>query len=409
MRARAAAALLAVVIAAAPAARLVAAPSINEKIQSQQSKISETHAKLSAKRHDLAIARVRESDLHTQLAETNAGIARVGATLDGLTTQVHASERQLAANKVQLDAAEATLARHNDALRHRIVDAYEHGDIGYLNVLLSATSFTEFVERWDDIRYLISETQRTVRERRAAEQAVSRARLGLEAQQIRLNDAVAQQQQVQSQLDSLASQRRGLLAAAVVARQAVAGQVAELEDLSAAEESSLESMIQERQREEEERRRALAEAARRAALLAGKGAPPPPVTAGAPGALSWPVSGPITSPFGMRPNPFGGGFEMHPGLDIGAPTGATIGAAAAGHVLFAGWYGGYGNAIILDHGGSLSTLYGHCSQIFVSVGQDVQRGQAIGAVGMTGRATGPHLHFEVRVNGVPVDPTTRLR
>jgi murein DD-endopeptidase MepM/ murein hydrolase activator NlpD len=99
---------------------------------------------------------------------------------------------------------------------------------------------------------------------------------------------------------------------------------------------------------------------------------------------------------------------MHPGIDIGAPQGATIAASAGGRVIFAGWYGGYGNAIIIDHGGSMSTLYGHCSQIFVSEGQDVQRGQAIGAVGMTGRATGPHLHFEVRVNGVPVDPTSRL-
>jgi len=383
------------------------AQGISSKIQAEQAKIRTTHDKLTQRRHALTVARVRESDLQGQLAETNAGITRVGAALDDLTVQVHQSERKLAQNKVQLDAAEATLARHNDALRRRIVDAYEHGDIGYLNVLLSATSFTEFVERWDDIGYLIAQTQRTVRERRAAEQAVSSARVGLEAQQIRLNDDVAAQQRVQSQLSSLAEQRRSLLAAARVQRQAVAGEVAQLEDLSAAEEGSLESLIRERQREEEERRRALAEAARRAALLAGK--PAPPETAAGPGAFSWPVSGPITSPFGLRPNPFGGGVETHPGIDIGAPSGATISAAAAGRVIFAGWYGGYGNAIILDHGGSMSTLYGHCSAVFVSVGQDVQRGQAIGAVGMTGRATGPHLHFEIRVNGVPVDPTTRLR
>ena len=83
-------------------------------------------------------------------------------------------------------------------------------------------------------------------------------------------------------------------------------------------------------------------------------------------------------------------------------------AAAAGRVIFAGWYGGYGNAIIIDHGGQTSSLYGHCSQLFVSNGQDVQAGQAIGAVGSTGVSTGPHLHFEVRVNGVAVDPTGRL-
>ena len=294
-----------------------------------------------------------------------------------------------------------------DALRKRIVDAYEHGEIGYLNVLLSATSFSEFVERWEDIRFLVAQTQRTVRERRTAEQKVSFARRSLQTQEGALEEAVAEQQRAQAQLDALAEQRKQLLAVAAVQRRTVAGQVAELEELSASEESALEGLIQERQREEEARRRALAEAARRAALL--NGTTPPPANPGAPGAFSWPVSGPITSGFGLRPNPFGSGVETHPGIDIGAPQGATIAAAAGGRVIFAGWYGGYGNAIIIDHGGSTSTLYGHCSQVFVSVGQDVQRGQAIGAVGMTGRATGPHLHFEVRVNCVPVDPTSRLR
>jgi len=399
-------ALLGLALVAGPP-HTAGATSISSKIESKQAELSATRSKLERRKHDLALARARESDLEGQLSETNAGISRVGATLDVLSGQVAASQRKLAWNKVQLDAAEATLARHNDALRRRIVDAYERGDVGYLNVLLAATSFNEFVERWDDIRYLVVQTERTVRERRAAEHAVASARVSLEGEQLRLNEAVATQQRVQAQLASLAEQRRSLVAAASVERQTVAGQVAQLEDLSASEEGALEALIRERQREEEERRRALAEAARRAALLNGQA--PPPENPGAPGAFSWPVSGPITSPFGLRPNPFGSGLETHPGIDIGAPMGATIAAAAGGRIIFAGWYGGYGNAIIIDHGGSTSTLYGHCSQIFVSQGQDVQRGQAIGAVGMTGRATGPHLHFEVRVNGVPVDPTTRLR
>jgi murein DD-endopeptidase MepM/ murein hydrolase activator NlpD len=111
----------------------------------------------------------------------------------------------------------------------------------------------------------------------------------------------------------------------------------------------------------------------------------------------------------MRVHPGTGEFKMHTGIDIGAPMGATITATAAGRVIFAGWEGGYGNTIIIDHGGQTSSLYGHCSQIFVSENQDVQRGQAIGAVGATGDATGPHLHFEIRINGVAVDPTSRLR
>jgi murein DD-endopeptidase MepM/ murein hydrolase activator NlpD len=116
------------------------------------------------------------------------------------------------------------------------------------------------------------------------------------------------------------------------------------------------------------------------------------------GQLGWPVSAPITSPFGWR---WG---RMHEGIDLGAAYGAPIAAAGAGTVIYAGWLGGYGNLTVIDHGGGLATAYGHQSQIAVTVGQQVARGQTIGYVGSTGHSTGPHLHFEVRVNGQAVDP-----
>jgi murein DD-endopeptidase MepM/ murein hydrolase activator NlpD len=122
-----------------------------------------------------------------------------------------------------------------------------------------------------------------------------------------------------------------------------------------------------------------------------------------------PVSGPITSGFGMRKQPVFGRMIMHTGIDIAAAQGTTIAAAATGRVILAQYAGNCGNMITIDHGGGMATNYCHLSQIFVGVGQDVQRGQAIGAVGMTGDATGPHLHFEVRIEGKPVDPLGYLR
>lgn len=101
-------------------------------------------------------------------------------------------------------------------------------------------------------------------------------------------------------------------------------------------------------------------------------------------------------------------MEFHQGLDIAAPMGTTVQAASGGTVISAGWYGGYGNYILIDHGGGMATGYGHLSQIFVSAGQQVQKGQAIGAVGSTGMSTGPHLHFEVRMQGKPTDPAAYL-
>jgi murein DD-endopeptidase MepM/ murein hydrolase activator NlpD len=127
------------------------------------------------------------------------------------------------------------------------------------------------------------------------------------------------------------------------------------------------------------------------------------------GRLLWPTtSNLITSYFGYRVHPIYGTTRFHSGIDIGAPYGAPIYAAEAGRVILASYYDGYGNCIIIDHGDGISTLYAHCSSIIVKVGQYVSKGQIIGYVGSTGNSTGPHLHFEVRIKGNPVNPFNYL-
>lgn len=126
------------------------------------------------------------------------------------------------------------------------------------------------------------------------------------------------------------------------------------------------------------------------------------------GIMAFPSDAYTSSPFGWRMHPVLGYRRFHAGLDFAASYGSTIRAADSGTVIMAGWYGGYGNAVIIDHGKGITTLYGHSSQLFVSEGQTVQRGQAIAAVGSTGLSTGPHLHFEVRKDGTPVDPANFL-
>ncbi len=116
----------------------------------------------------------------------------------------------------------------------------------------------------------------------------------------------------------------------------------------------------------------------------------------------------LSSPFGLRNDPLGGGAGFHPGLDLAGSSGTSIHAAADGVVVMAGDCGGYGNCVVIDHGGSLATLYGHQSQVLVSVGEHVAAGEVIGLVGSTGMSTGPHLHFEVRLHGLPIDPLIAL-
>ena len=374
-----------------------AQPTLQQRIQSQRAKAEQTQSQLHEKRSQLHVATLHYNDLSRQLGETNDAIAGVNAHLNGLAASAASTQRRIDWNTVQLNAARKSLALHDTMLKRRLVDMYENGDVSYVSVLLAAHSFSDFVERWDDLRLLIAANQSVVRERKRAEARVASVERDLERTQLELQQEQTAQEQARTQLNSLASERQNLVVLASQQRHQVASQVAQMEDLSAAEEAQLESLIQERQREIEQQRRA-----------SGIAAGGTESGGGGTGSFSWPVTGPITSPFGWRSSPFTGAPDFHPGLDIAAPTGTTVTAAAGGTVIMAQWYGGYGNYILIDHGGGYSTGYGHLSAMYVSNGQSVKRGQAIGAIGMTGEATGPHLHFEVRIDGKPVDPSPRL-
>ena len=386
---------LAAIIALVPSLSFAKPSALQLKIEAAQRHHDALQAQLHQKRAELHTATIRVNNLQGQLDQTNAAISQVNERIGELTYQTNSTQRRLDWNNVQLRAAQASLQLHDDALKKRLVDIYENGELSYAQVLLSSQSFAQFVERWEDLRLLIRSNQDALRVRKVEEQKVASVEANLERTQIELGQEQQDQQRAHSQLNSLADEKRNLVAVADQERRHVAGQVAQMEDLSAAEESQLESLIRQRQAE-------LA-AQGKAAGVAGTQLP-----SGGPGSFSWPVSGTITSPFGWRSNPFGGSPDFHQGLDIAAPSGTTITAAASGTIIMAQWYGGYGNYILIDHGGGYSTGYGHCSAIYVGVGQSVKRGQAIGAVGSTGMSTGPHLHFEVRINGKPVDPAPRL-
>jgi murein DD-endopeptidase MepM/ murein hydrolase activator NlpD len=367
---------------AALAAALVVLPVAGEarnrvdaKIVQQQAKIHAAHVRLNEERGHLAGAQQKVDTIQAQLRETNTTIAAVNDRLDELGGRMASTHRKLQWTRVQLAAAQATVKRHDDALKRRVIDAYEHPDLGYIDVLLEARSFADFVERWNDIRYVIRANEATLRERRAAAGRVAAIESSLVGVQAELEGQQAQASQEHQALTALATQRANLLAAANREQTVAQAQVVEYEEMSAEEEAALESLIREKQAEEEARR----EAERRARQLAGE--PVAPIS-GAPGSVMWPVSGPITSGFGMRNHPVFGRFIMHAGIDIAAAEGTTIAAAAAGRVILAQSAGNCGNMITIDHGGGMATNYCHLSQIFVGVGQDVQRGHTNGADGL---------------------------
>jgi murein DD-endopeptidase MepM/ murein hydrolase activator NlpD len=373
----------------------VARAGFADRIDRQRSALEAIHARIKQKRAQLRFEELREADYRRQFSETSASIAAADAHLRAVEQRVAAERDDQEREERLLGAALAALHAQRRAYGHRLVQMYEQPPATYWSVLLGSRSFSDFVERWDDVRFIAAEDQREVRARNRAVRRVEEIRLAIAASVVRLEAQREQQAQIRNQLAALGQERENLVAVAARERSSVAGDVERLDEISAQEEAQLEQLLREQQAEVERER-----AAGRAAIVTPPGA----------GGMQWPLSGPITSPFGYRLNPFGGGnTEFHPGIDIAVPVGTTVAAAAAGRVIIAGWVSGYGTYVAIDHGDGISTGYGHLSQIFVAVGQDVQRGQAIGASGNTGRSTGPHLIFEVRRNGSPVDPNPFLR
>ena len=385
---------------------------ISIKIREKQAQIESTRHKLEQKRSQLHQARFKVMTISQRLDATNYGISRVEEQLAFLAAQIDQTTRRLNVRRVQLAATRASLDRHRGALGDRLRGVYEFGPASYLDVLLSSTSFTDFVERWDLLRYIMHSDGVLISKINVAAARYAKMVDQLEATQAELTSEQSDQERKRQELGVLADERRTLLSQAQAQKGVIAAQVVELENLTAAQEARLQALIAEKQREDAAEvcaAQVAAAAARRAAATAAGLTPPVEhPCGGGPGIFAWPVRGPITSPFGMRVDPITGRYQLHTGIDIGADQGTPIGASADGIVIYSGWYGGYGNVVIVDHGGGLSTLYAHCSVIYAANGQRVQRGQVIGLVGMTGWATGPHLHFEIRVNGVPVDPLTRL-
>jgi murein DD-endopeptidase MepM/ murein hydrolase activator NlpD len=230
-----------------------------------------------------------------------------------------------------------------------------------------------------EIEILRDETD-TRRELVEEEQArIAKAKLRLEADRAEVAELHRQQSEVLAEREAVLSEKEELLA-----------------DVES-KKSAYERVHRQLERD----------AAEIQALLAGAPSAGPLPTGG--GQLAWPAAGPVTSGYGYRTHPIFGDTRLHTGIDIGASYGSPVVASATGVVVYAGSMSGYGNVIAIDHGGGLATTYNHLSAFYVGVGQSVSRSSQIGAVGCTGYCTGAHLHFEVRVNGNPVDPMPYLQ
>ena len=317
------------------------------------------------------------------LATAQAGLDRASATLVATELRLIQVRRQAAGALARLkrDAVTAYMDQPGTTAASTVLDMKSvnqlETEIGYLQAVAS-------VDSRDLDRYQVLSQQ--TRDLESSQQAAQR-------------QALAGRNVVQAQEVSLATARQSLVDASAAQAQAQAS-LAQLKSQLAGEKQHLEAELAGLQAQSDQIT-ALIQAEEAAAQSSGA------TFSG--GRLALPLPGaPITSPYGPRIDPILHVPSFHTGIDFGAPYGTPIHAAADGVVVAAGPEGGYGNATIIDHGGGIATLYGHQEQLLVSAGQHVGRGQVIGLVGCTGWCTGPHVHFEVRVNGSPVDPAPYL-
>jgi murein DD-endopeptidase MepM/ murein hydrolase activator NlpD len=339
------------------------------------SQISLVTGRIRALEDDVERTTDRLNIIASDLSIRRNKLARLTLTYQLQTVRLHRLRRELAAAELTAD--------------QRLVAIYQEEEPQVVDVVLSAKSFTELLDQLDYLEQVSGQDRAIARQLGTAKTNVAAARRHTDQVRTQVFEAT---KALQARLDEQLAQRSRL----VSVQESLA-------DARAMKQRTLVN-VHESKREFLREIAGLEQASRElAAKIRASQSTSVVVSGGASASgLIWPVSGPVTSPFGWR---WG---RMHEGIDIAVPSGTPIAASAAGTVIYAGWLGGYGNLVVIDHGGGLSTAYAHQSSIASSVGQQVAQGQVIGYIGCTGHCFGPHLHFEVRVNGAPVDPLAYL-
>ena len=356
----------------------------------------DNHDKLGAVQARLAETRAKENRLTRQISDVTSQIRSLERKVGDVSQKLSVLERDLALHQQRLDRLNELFnfeterlnflrRQYANVLRQlnlRMIDIYETRDPTLVEVILESKSFQDVLDQIHYLEAIARQDKRIAAAVAGARDRVHLARERTKTIRTRVHSetqvvAVRTQQQREARDQLLASQ--GSLAGKRKKQKGQLASTREQEKVLIAEANAL----------------AAEDAGIRGQLAAAQGGgDTTPSSQG----LIWPVSGPVTSPFGYR---WG---RLHAGIDIGVPYGTPIHAAASGTVVLAGWTGGYGNYTCIDHGGGLATCYGHQSAYAVSGGAQVSQGQVIGYVGNTGHSFGAHLHFEVRINGNPVDP-----
>ena len=326
-----------------------------------------------------------------QLRQIEEQLRQATAELSTIKEQRVAVENDITLNERQLAEAQKRLEGREAVFYKRVRDIYINGRLSYIDVVIGSKDFSDFANRLEVLKRIIDSDIMLIGEIKKERAQIEEHKQKLESDRAKLVELEKAALAKQAEIEQKKAERNVVLQKAQNDRATAMQAIEELNASSA----QVSAMLKERQA-------ARAAAAAAAQSSGGQGASDNWVQGT--GQLGWPVSGEITSPYGYRVHPIYGTTIYHSGIDIGVDEGTPVHAADGGVVVWSGWMGGYGYAVVIDHGNGLSTLYGHNSELAVDEGQSVAKGQVISYAGSTGNSTGPHVHFEVRANGDPVDP-----
>ena len=364
----------------------------------EEAKLEQTQGKIDQANQKKGVLSDEIADLSSQIDGYETQVAALRAEERDAEIRLEAKQEELDTAQAEVDSAykdlkilAARLKRSLEVLKQRLVAIYQSGDTDIAELVLTSKDYGDLLQRSEYLQQIQDRDETIVgrvRSLRDEQQAIfvrlKKAKDTIEAAR---DEIAAEEQNLATARQAVESQQNKLMAARserAAAVDQIDSHLGALEEI----EADLQAKIQEQ----------IAAASGLTTLPVG------PMAAPSAAGLIWPVSGTLSSGFGGRSSPGGVGTTYHEGIDIAVPEGTPIRAAKGGTVISASYNGGYGNYTCIDHGDALSTCYGHQSQLGVSTGQSVDQGQVIGYSGNTGASTGPHLHFEVRINGVAQDP-----
>lgn len=401
-RSRIGKALLLLLLAAVMGAAVPAAADPHDRLHDIRERQERVEGKIDAldERSDTLLDRISVLDeerrrVDTRVEQLDAQLHDLQGRINQVRDDLADAQHRISLLEKELQEILEDLQARTEVYEGRAIAIYKAGPAVYVDGLLDSENFSDLFDRFAYYRASVDADTELINEIQVLRDQTTTRREQVEAERARIAKAKLRLEQDRDRLAAVRQEQAIVLAE----REVVLGEkeaiLAKVETRKASYERVEEQLEQ--------------DAAAIANLLASTGSSSSgPLPTGG-GQLAWPAAGPVTSPYGYRTHPIFGDTRLHSGIDIGASYGSPVVAADDGTVAYVGAMSGYGNVVVIDHGNGLSTTYNHLSAFTVGSGQQVSRSSQVGAVGCTGYCTGPHLHFEVRINGSPVDPMPYLQ